>query len=58
MNNDVIKIFKQWLKNERKAIYQVYGRSRDGFPRGLRAELEAVEGAFKDALEGKLSSNG
>ena len=58
MDKTAEKIFRQWLKNERKAIQETYGRVRDPFARGLRAELTAVETAFAAALKGELVGNG
>ena len=58
MDKTAEKIFRQWLKNERKAIQETYGRGRDPFSSGLRAELTAVETAFAAALKGELASNG
>ncbi len=58
MDKTTEKIFRQWLKNERKAIQETYGRTQDPFARGLRAELTAVETAFAAALKGELARNG
>ena len=50
------KIFSDWLKAERKAINQTFGRSRGDYETGLRAELTLVEIAFKKALRGEIST--
>lgn len=50
---EVTKALRVWCKAEREAIAATYGRSQDPFARGMRRELNAIEGALSAIERGE-----